>query len=93
MYYKLQVSKFWLEKLVYIFFSHCVSQLSTAVQEEPAGGAGQRNTNEAYYSTATMPFYRIFVQKLFETNLNFKYVPTSENSLKIYPPNTVCAPL
>ena len=63
MYYKLQVSKFWLEKLVYIFFSHCVSQLSTAVQEEPGGGAGQRNTNEAYYSTATMLVFLEFLSK------------------------------
>ena len=36
---------------LFLFFGHCVSQLSTAVQEEPDGGAGQRNTNEAYYST------------------------------------------
>ena len=89
----MRISKFWLKDKFIIFFGHCVSQLSKAVQEEPSGGAGQRNTNEAYYSTATMPFYWIFVQKLFETNLNFKYprvkilkkiyVPTKYSTLKI----------
>ena len=69
----MRISKFWLKDKFIIFFGHCVSQLSKAVQEEPSGEAGPRNTNEAYYSTATMLFFGNFVQKLFETNLNLKY--------------------